>query len=234
MRTGNLGARQAELFPTTGYRVRQVPGERPLHTALWQIDLDVRLQTHLQHLHYALATVSTWYDLLNSTIAPQALLESAQKLHLDAIGVVDRATTLSHVPLARAARDTNIHIVYGSTLTMADGHPLRVLARNADGYRNLARLVSLQASGLTRLPWETLQAYNHGLYLLCGGRRGRLWHDLTAGDERILWTLAKFQALADREDHFVVEVQQDDTDGPQERQALDALLDLVEHAGMRA
>ena len=153
MQIGDGEARQAELFPTRAYRVQLVPGERPHHTTLWQPDVTVRPPVALR---YTLATVSTWYDLLHSTIAPQALLETAQQLYLDAIGVVDRATTLGHVPLTRAARDTAIHLVYGTTLTMADGHPLRLLARTAHGYRNLTRLVSLQASGLPRLPWETL------------------------------------------------------------------------------
>src|SRR5919202_626610 len=231
MRMGDGQALQAELFPTRAYRVQPVPGERPRPTTLWPPDATVRPQVARR---YTLATVSTWYDLLQSTIAPQELLETAQRLHLDAIGVVDHATTLGHVPLARAARATTIHLVYGTTLTMADGHPLRILARNEEGYRNLCRLVSTQASGLVRLPWETLQVYNRGLYLLCGGRHGRLWHDLLAGDERILWTLARLQALADREDHFVLEVQQDEADGLLERRTLQSLLKLVEHAGVRA
>src|SRR5919202_1730273 len=231
MRIGDGEARQAELFPTRAYQVQPVQGARPRPPALWPPDVTVRAPVARR---YTLATVSTWYDLLTSTIAPQALLETAQQLHLDAIGVVDRATTLAHVPLTRAARATTIHLVYGATLILADGHPLRLLARNEEGYRNLCRLVSAQAGGLTRLPWETLQASNRGLYLLCGGRQGRLWHDLLAGDDRILWTLAKLQALADREDHFVVEVQQDATDGPHERHTLQTLLELVEQAGVRA
>src|SRR5919199_522170 len=231
MRSGDREVRQAELFPTSAYRVRHLPGERPFHRTLWQLDLDGRPRVEL---HYSLATVSTWYDLLQSTIAPPELLETAQRLHLDAIGVVDQATTLGHVPLARAARATSIHLVYGTTLIMADGHPLRLLARTEEGYRNLARLVSTQASGLSRLPWETLQTYNRGLYLLCGGRRGRLWHDLLAGDERILWTLARPQPLPDRENHFSTEVQQDETDGLLERRTLQRLLALVEQAGERA
>ena len=117
---------------------------------------------------------------------------------------------------------------------MTDGHPLRILARNDEGYRNLSRLVSIQAQGQPRLPWEALQAYHAGLYLLCGGRRGRLWHDLVAGDDRILWTLARLQSLADREDHFVVEVQQDDSGSAATYHTLRALLRLVEHAGVRA
>src|SRR5919202_1863590 len=231
MRMGDGQARQAELFPTRAYRVQPVPGARPRPPTLWQPDLTVRPRVALR---YTLATVATWYDLLTSTIAPQELIATAQRLHLDAIGVVDQATTLGHTPLARAARATTLHLVYGATLTMADGHPLRLLARNEDGYRNLCRLVSAQASGLRRLPWETLQAYNRGLYLLCGGRQGRLWHDLIAGDARILWTLAKLQALAESEDHFVVEVQQDETDDPHERHTLQTLLELVEQADVRA
>ena len=184
-------------------------------------------------LCYTLATITTWFDLLNSTIAPQQLLDTAQRLRIAAIGVVDRGTTLGHVPLARAAQDTGVHLVYGTTVLLGDGYPLRLLARDETGYRNLCRLIAMQ-NRQPRLPWEMVQTHHHGLYLLCGGRRGRLWHDVAAEDDRVLWTLAKLQALAEREEHFVVEVQQYDTDGRSEHLALRRLLDLIEHAGARA
>src|SRR5688500_8582989 len=116
---------------------------------------------------YSLATITTWFDLLQSTIAPQALLDAAQRLRMPAIGIVDHATTLAHVPLAKAARDTGVHVAYGTTITLDDGYPLRLLARNETGYRSLCRLVSLQASGQARLPWQTLHDHRSGLYILC-------------------------------------------------------------------
>lgn len=183
---------------------------------------------------YALATITTWYDLLQSTIAPQALLDTAQRLKMPAIGVIDHATTLAHVPLARASRDTGVHVVYGTTLMLDDGYPLRLLARTNAGYRNLCRLVSLQAGGQPRLPWQTLHDHRSGLYLLSGGRHGRLWHALAAGDERVLWLLARLQALAEREDAFVIEAQQFAGDGPAEHQTLRTLLELAERSGVRA
>jgi DNA polymerase III alpha subunit len=183
---------------------------------------------------YALATIRTWFDLLQSTIAPQALLDAAQRLKMPAIGVVDHATTLGHVPLAKAARETGVHVAYGATITLDDGHPLRLLARNEVGYGNLCRLVTFQAQGQVRLPWQTLHDHRAGLYLLCGGRHGRLWHTLAAGDDRVLWLLARLVALAEREDAFVIEAQQMPGDGPAEHRTLRALLDLAAHAGVRA
>ena len=113
---------------------------------------------------YALPTVETWYSLLRSTISPQALIEAAQRRKMSALGIVDQATTLGHVPMAKAARDSGIHIAYGASLTLDDGHRLRVLARNETGYRNLCRLVSLQAGGQTTLAWQAIHDHRSGLY----------------------------------------------------------------------
>ena len=183
---------------------------------------------------YSIATVTTHFDLLHSTIGPQALLDAAQRLRLEALGIVDRATTLGHVPVARAARETGVHVAFGATLLLEDGYPLRLLARTDTGYRNLCRLVSLQAAGQTRLPWDALHTYRHGLYLLCGGRGGRLWQAVAAGDDaRVLWLLGRLQSLAERDDHFIVEAQQDDRDATDEHLALRRLLELAGQTGAR-
>ena len=88
---------------------------------------------------YALATVITYFDLLRSTISPEQLVAVAHEHRLCAVGIVDHATTLAHARLAAAAREASLHVVYGTTLVMEDDFSLRVLARNDDGYRSLAR-----------------------------------------------------------------------------------------------
>jgi error-prone DNA polymerase len=182
---------------------------------------------------YTLATVTTHYDLLRSTITPGALLDTAQRLRLPAVGIVDRATTLAHAPLAVASRDTGVHVVYGTTLTMEDGYPLRLLARDERGYRNLCHLVRYEAQRQERITWDALRQHNSGLYLLCGGRRSRLWQAIVDGDERVLIQLARLQALGERDDRFVVEVQQYPTDSDADHRTLRRLLDLAHNAGVR-
>ena len=160
-------------------------------------------------------------------------LDTAQRLRLPAIGIVDRATTLAHAPLATLARDTGVHVVYGATLMMEDGYPLRLLARNEDGYRNLCRLVSWQAQNRSRLAWDTIKIHNKGLYLLCGGRRSRLWQLILDGDKKLLWHLARLQALGEKDDRFVVEMQQYPTDAASDHTTFRKLLKLTQQAGVR-
>jgi DNA polymerase III alpha subunit len=74
---------------------------------------------------YAAATITTWFSLLHSTIAPDVLLDAAARYQLSAVGIVDQATTLAHARLAQAARATAVHVAYGTTLRMEDGYVLR-------------------------------------------------------------------------------------------------------------
>ncbi len=181
---------------------------------------------------YSLATIRTQFELLRSTIAPEVLVGAAQRYSMEAVGVVDRST-LAHVRLAQAAHEAGLHVVYGATLVMAGGLPLRILARNQLGYRSLCRLVSLQAYGRAPLADAALRDEHAGLYILCGGRQGRLWHALAQGDERALWTLARLQALAEHEEQFVVECQQSPADSDADIRTLQRLLDLAKRAGAR-
>lgn len=180
---------------------------------------------------FALPTIHTWYDLLASTIAPEALIAAAERLHLAAIGIVDQATTLAHVPLAQAARASSIHVVFGATLLMEDGLPLRILARNTQGYRSLCHLVS--AAQRAPVSWELLRDHRHGLYLLCGGRRSRVWQALMIGRSDALTLLGRLQALGERDDRVLIECQQYDDDSPQDGERLRQLLALAERAGAR-
>ena len=182
---------------------------------------------------YAIPTIETWYSLLRSTIEPQALLDLAQQRKIAAIGICDQATTLAHVPVALAARDTGVHVAFGAAVTMEDGYPLRIIARDDDGYRNLTKLVSVHAKGVARLPWDLLKRHQRGLYLLCGGRSSRLWQALKDGDERLILHLARLQALGERDDRFAVEVQQYPSDGANDVRMLRELLDRCSEAGVR-
>lgn len=184
-------------------------------------------------MSYTLATIHTWFDLLHSTIAPDALITAAERLKLAAIGIVDHATTLGHVPLVRAARDSNVHVVLGATLAMEDDVPIRILARTDEGYRNLCRLVSAQNGGQPRLAWDLLRAHKQGLYLLCGGRRGRVWQAVASGDSRALLLLSRMQALAERDDRFLLECQQYHDDTVADGETLRQLLELASRAGVR-
>ncbi len=184
-------------------------------------------------MSYALPTITSCYDLLRSTIEPQALIDTAERLKLTALGLVDHATTLGHVPLARAARDSSVHVAYGTTLILEDGLPLRFLARTDDGYRNLTRLISTQASGQARLSWDLVRDQRHGLYLLCGGRRSRIWQAVARRDAHMLKLLARLQSLAERPEYFLVECQQYADDTVADGETLRQLLELAGRSGAR-
>ena len=105
----------------------------------------------------------SYYSLLDSTIAPEQLVEAAVAMEMPAIGLVDRDTVAGAVRFYKAARAAGIHPVIGSEVRTPGGHTLVLLVENATGYQNLCRLLSNPA----RIPES---AHTRGLICLYGPR----------------------------------------------------------------
>ena len=83
----------------------------------------------------------SFHSLLDSTLAPDDIIDAALASHMPAAGLADTGTVAGAVQFYKKAREAGIHPVIGSQVTLED-HTLVLLVENATGYRNLCRLLT--------------------------------------------------------------------------------------------
>ena len=88
----------------------------------------------------------SYYSLLDSTMAPEQLVEAAVAMKMPAIGLVDHDTVAGAVQFYKKARAAGVRPIIGSQIRTAAGHSLVLLVENPAGYKNLCRLLSLPPS----------------------------------------------------------------------------------------
>ena len=81
------------------------------------------------------------YSFLGGASEPEQLVARASALGLSALGLCDRDGFYGAVKFAEAAAEAGVATVFGAELTLKEG-VLPVLARGAEGYRRLSRLMS--------------------------------------------------------------------------------------------
>jgi error-prone DNA polymerase len=93
------------------------------------------------------------FSFLDGASPPEELVEEAARLGLDAIALTDHDGLYGVVRFAEAARERGVKTVFGAELTLGltaaqngipdpEGEHLLVLARDAEGYRRLSRVIS--------------------------------------------------------------------------------------------
>lgn len=116
----------------------------------------------------------SFYSLLDSTLSPEALVARAVAEGMKAVALTDTDTLGGAVVFYKAARAAGIHPVIGTEVTLANRTRLTLLIENAEGYRNLCRLLSVRAKRHTRfqdeegLGVEDLARYARGLICIAG------------------------------------------------------------------
>ncbi len=130
------------------------------------------------------------YSLLDGASRPAEMAARAAALGYPALALTDHDSLAGLVAHATACRAAGVRPIAGCEVTLADGDHtghLTLLARDAVGYRALARLVSTaRLAGPTGQPRATLAdlaAHAAGLECLTGCRRGAVPAALRAGDE---------------------------------------------------
>ncbi|HEU5171186.1 MAG TPA: error-prone DNA polymerase [Gemmatimonadales bacterium] len=182
----------------------------------------------------------TAFSFGDGAVTPEALARRAAELGYPALGLTDAADLGGVVRFVIEARRQGLRPIVGAELVV-DGHPAAFLVRTAEGYRNLAALVTHARVGdlatwdrehphTTRgragLAWADVAGRSAGLVMLTGPASGRLATLLREGRRadtaRVLaeWREAFGQRLA-------IEVQRHDV-GPHERARAEALIDLAE------
>lgn len=139
----------------------------------------------------------TAFSFNDGALTPEALVDRAADLGYSALGITDTADLGALVRAALVARLRGIQLIAGAELNV-DGRPAAFLARTAEGYRNLATLVTLSRvghwktwektdAGLRRgqpnITWAQVAEHAAGLHMLTGPASGALASLLRGGTD---------------------------------------------------
>ena len=118
------------------------------------------------------------FSFLEGASHPEELVEQAAFLGLDALALTDRDGVYGIVEAHVKAREIGQKLIVGSEVTVDDGSTLVLLARNATGYANLCRLLTVgrrrSPKGKSRVRWSEIGEHAEGTIALWGGDRSLL------------------------------------------------------------
>src|SRR5438270_2048484 len=118
------------------------------------------------------------YSFLDGASPPDELLAEAHRLGYPALALTDRNGIYGSLAFAHAAQPLGLQAITGAEVILTDGSHLVLLAKTAQGYTNLCRLLTEAHLGAERLdprlPLPSLEARHDGLIILSGSRRDRL------------------------------------------------------------
>jgi error-prone DNA polymerase len=185
---------------------------------------------------------SCW-SLREGASTPHELVARARALGYEALALTDHDNLYGAMEFARAAHDAGIRPITGCEVTMAPRAPdeapshLTLLAADAEGYRNLCRLLTrahcTHGKDEPRVEWSWLFELRDGLVVLSGCRRGPLARLLDPAQGDLRWREARALAGELRDalgDAFFVELQHHDVYGDRHRAA--ALVRIATSAGI--
>jgi DNA polymerase-3 subunit alpha len=147
------------------------------------------------HLH-----VHSQFSILDGTATVDALVAKAKERGFTHLALTDTANLYGAVAFFKACKDAKIKPILGAELHLQPegidhedphreegGCQLGVLVEDAEGYRNLCRLVTDGIfDGMSykpRIDLERLARHHRGLLFLTGGPKGVLGRPLARGDE---------------------------------------------------
>ncbi len=116
----------------------------------------------------------SFYSLLDSTLSPAGLVEQAVLAGYTSLALTDTDTLGGAVLFYKAAQEAGLQAILGSEVSLTQNARLTLLVENAEGYRNLCRLLSTRARQHTRFQdqpgftAEDLARHARGLICLAG------------------------------------------------------------------
>jgi error-prone DNA polymerase len=187
----------------------------------------------------------TAFTFGDGAVTPEALAARAADLGYPAIGLTDAADLGGLPRFALEAERRGVKALVGAELVV-DGHPLALLVETAEGYRNLAALVTrarvgelagwerehpAAVRGAASVTWGEVAARSAGLLALTGPPSGAVAAHLLAGRRAdAARLLARFREVFG--ERLAVEVQCHRA-GAHEAALVDALIELAERERVR-
>jgi error-prone DNA polymerase len=130
----------------------------------------------------------TAFSFGDGAVSPEALIVRAANLGYNAIGITDTADLGGVVRAKIEADRCGIRLIVGTELRV-DGNPMALIARDIEGCRNLASLITCarvgsigswsltnrqRKRGMPSVPWSFVADHARGLHLLTGPASGTI------------------------------------------------------------
>ena len=113
------------------------------------------------------------FSFLEGASEPEALVLRAHRLGLSAIALTDRDGLYGVVRAHVKAKELGLQLIIGVQMTLSDDSQLLLLAKSAQGYSNLCRLVSIgrlrSPKGTSSVSWEEVSLCSGDLLAIWGG-----------------------------------------------------------------
>lgn len=134
---------------------------------------------------YAPLHLLSGYAFGRSTMLAEDLADLLQKAEVSAAAIADPFSLVGCIEFAHGCRRVGVKPLIGASFELPEGGELVLIARNAQGYRSLCRLISechlAEPRGYPLASWERLEAWSEGLLCLTGGDLGPLDRLLVRG-----------------------------------------------------
>lgn len=118
------------------------------------------------------------FSFLDGASHPEDLVTRAAELGYSGIAITDRDGLYAAVRLQETARECGIQPIFGSEVTLTDGHRLTLLATSVQGYHHLSRLLTAgrraRPKGESAVTMEQVAEFAPGLICLSGGPFGAI------------------------------------------------------------
>lgn len=193
------------------------------------------------HLH-----VHTDYSILDGACRMDRLFKKAKTLEMPAVAITDHGNIFGVPDFVKNAKKYSIkpiigcecYALYHDDITTREKHPLYhtiLLAKNAEGYHNLCKLVSIShVDGFyykPRINFELLKQYHSGLICLTACLQGYVPQMLLTGNDDLARTgIEELIEIFGKDDLFI-EVQ--DHGIPEQKQILPKLFSLAKEYDLR-
>ncbi|MEW6742030.1 MAG: error-prone DNA polymerase [Planctomycetota bacterium] len=137
------------------------------------------------HEHYVELRCHSCFSFLEGASTPEDLVQRASALDYPALACTDRDGLYGAVRFFKAAKDARLKPIFGADLTLEGGANLLLLARTAEGYRNLCSILTegrrRSPKGSSAVPFHTVITHAAGLIALSGNRDGEIPRALLEG-----------------------------------------------------
>src|SRR5437667_293869 len=185
------------------------------------------------------------FSFLEAAEQPETLAETAARLEMPALALVDRDGVYGAPRFYRAMTKLGLRAIVGSELTLRDGSRLPLLVEEREGYQNLCRLITKAKLAGAPATLDDVEAHASGLVCLTGtadahldrllgifGRGGcfvEIQRHLDRAEER---RTQRLLALADRQRALLVATNQPVYCRPGGRAVADVLTCIREHVDL--